>query len=126
MMKQIIEKAIEAFDFLGKSENQKAVDKLSSVIKPNPHLACSHVNKASVCLQLQEPAMALSDCDRAIKLHPSSAQAYKFQGGALQLLGHLKEAACNISYLELEQQLTGLQMELLEKAQQQALVGLIK
>ncbi|XP_010280468.1 PREDICTED: trichohyalin-like [Phaethon lepturus] len=41
--------------------------------------------------------MAISDCDRAIKLNPSSAQDYKFQGKALQFLGCLKEAACSIS-----------------------------
>ncbi|KAK2531692.1 hypothetical protein Q9966_008501 [Columba livia] len=82
----------EAFDFLAKDENQKAVDKLSSVIKLNPHLA-----RISVFLQLQEPTVAFSDCNRAIKLNLNSAPPYEFRGKALQLLGHLKEVACNIS-----------------------------
>ncbi|XP_014802444.1 PREDICTED: golgin subfamily A member 6-like protein 1 [Calidris pugnax] len=96
-MEQIIGKTREAFDFLAKGENQKAVDTLSGVIKLNPHLASPHINRARVFLQLEEPAMAISDCDRAIELNPSSAQAYLLRGKALQLLGHLKEAAHNIS-----------------------------
>ncbi|PKU31434.1 golgin subfamily a member 6-like protein 22 [Limosa lapponica baueri] len=97
VMKQITGKTRDAFDFLAKGENQKAVDVPSSVIELNPHLANSHINRASVFLQLQEPAMAVSDCDRAIKLNPSSAQAHKLRGKALQLLGHLRETACNVS-----------------------------
>ncbi|XP_067148277.1 LOW QUALITY PROTEIN: uncharacterized protein [Apteryx mantelli] len=97
VMEQITEKTREALNFLAKGENQKAIDLLSSVIKLNPYLASSYINRASVFLQLQKPNVAISDLDRAIKLNPNSAQAYKFQGKALQLLGQLKEAACNIS-----------------------------
>ncbi|KAM8810935.1 uncharacterized protein ACNFOS_015590 [Eudromia elegans] len=96
-MGQITEKTTEAFNFLGKGENQRAIDLLSSVIKLNPYLASSYINRASVFLQLQKPNLAISDLDRAIELDPNSAKAYKFRGKALQLLGQLKEAACNIS-----------------------------
>lgn len=48
-----------------------------SVVKLNPYLATLHVNRASVFLQMQKPNKAISDCDGAIKLCPSSAQAYK-------------------------------------------------
>ncbi|XP_025892981.1 hsp70-Hsp90 organizing protein 3-like [Nothoprocta perdicaria] len=96
-MGQITEKTTEAFNFLAKGENQRAIDLLSGVIKLNPYLASSYINRASVFLQLQKPSMAISDLDRAIELDPNSAKAYKFRGKALQLLGQLKEAACNIS-----------------------------
>ncbi|XP_010213791.1 PREDICTED: hsp70-Hsp90 organizing protein 3-like [Tinamus guttatus] len=96
-MGQITEKTREAFNLLAKGENQRAVDLLSSVIKLNPYLASSYINRATVFLQLRKPSTAISDLDRAIELDPNSAKAYKFRGKAFQLLGQLKEAACNIS-----------------------------
>lgn len=50
---------------------------LFSVIKLNPYLATLHVNRASVFLQMQKLNKDINDCDRAIKLSPSSARAYK-------------------------------------------------
>ncbi|XP_067406422.1 putative protein FAM10A4, partial [Emydura macquarii macquarii] len=97
MSEQANEKNREALDVLSKGELQKAIDLFSDAIKLNPHLANSYTNRANVFVQLQKPNAAISDCDRAIELNPSSVQPYKLRGQARQLLGLLEEAACDFA-----------------------------
>uniref|UniRef100_A0A8C3IM26 Uncharacterized protein n=1 Tax=Chrysemys picta bellii TaxID=8478 RepID=A0A8C3IM26_CHRPI len=95
--KQVNEKNREAFDVLSKGELQKAIDLFSDAIKLNPYLVNSYTNRANVFVHLQKPNAAISDCNRAIELNPNLAQPYKVRGKALQLLGLLEEAACDLA-----------------------------
>ena len=65
-----------------------------------------YVNQASVFVPLQKPNAAVRDCDKAIKIDPSSAQPYKWRGKAFWLLGHWQQTAkdlalaCQLDYDE--------------------------
>lgn len=55
-------------------------------------------------MKLKKPNAAIRDCDRALKLNPDSASAFKFRGRANRLLGNWGAAAkdlrqaCKLDY----------------------------
>lgn len=66
--------------------------------------ALFYAKRGQAFLKLKKPNAAIRDCNRALKLNPDSASAFKFRGRAHRLLGNWEEAAkdlrqaCKLDY----------------------------
>lgn len=69
-----------------------AVNFYTEAILLNPH-ALFYAKRGQAFLKLKKPNAAIRDCERALKLNPDSASAYKFRGRAHRLLGNWEESA---------------------------------
>jgi len=80
-----------------------AVNFYTEAILLNPN-ALFYAKRGQAFLKLRKPNAAIRDCDRALKLNPDSASAYKFRGRANRLLGNWEAAAkdlrqaCKLDY----------------------------
>lgn len=69
----------------------------------NPN-ALFFAKRAQAFLKLKKPNAAIRDCERALKINPDSATAFKFRGRANRLLGNWEDAAkdlrqaCKLDY----------------------------
>jgi len=82
---------------------EDAVNYYTEAILLNP-TALFHAKRGQAYLKLNKPNAAIRDCDRALKMNPDSAAAFKFRGRAHRLLGNWEEAAkdlrqaCKLDY----------------------------
>lgn len=60
------------------------------LLSPSPLF---YAKRGQAFLKLNKPNAAIRDCDRALKLNPDNASAYKFRGRAYRLLGDWEAAA---------------------------------
>lgn len=80
-----------------------AVNYYTEAILLNP-TALFHAKRGQAFLKLRKPNAAIRDCDRALKMNPDSAAAFKFRGRAHRLLGNWEDAAkdlrqaCKLDY----------------------------
>jgi suppressor of tumorigenicity protein 13 len=82
-------KAAKAFS---DGEFEDAINFYTEAILLNPS-ALFYAKRGQAFLKLNKPNAAIRDCDRALKLNPDNASAYKFRGRARRLLGNWIEAA---------------------------------
>lgn len=82
---------------------ETSVNFYTEAILLNP-TALFYAKRGQAFLKLNKPNAAIRDCDRALKLNPDSATAYKFRGRANRLLGNWEAAAkdlrqaCKLDY----------------------------
>lgn len=82
-------KAAAAF---GDGEFEDAINFYTEAILLSPS-ALLFAKRGQAFLKLNKPNAAIRDCDRALKLNPDNASAYKFRGRAYRLLGNWESAA---------------------------------
>lgn len=82
---------------------EDAVNFYTEAILLNP-TALFFAKRGQAFLKLKKPNAAIRDCERALKLNPDSATAFKFRGRANRLLGNWEAAAkdlrqaCKLDY----------------------------
>lgn len=82
-------KATKAF---GDGEFEDAINFYTEAILLTPS-ALMFAKRGQAFIKLNKPNAAIRDCDRALKLNPDNATAYKFRGRAYRLLGDWTAAA---------------------------------
>lgn len=91
-MDQVNDMRIKAAKAFSDGEFEDAINFYTEaiLITPSPLL---YAKRGQAFLKLNKPNAAIRDCDRALKLNPDNASAYKFRGRANRLLGNWEEAA---------------------------------